>query len=901
MIYNHYLDMIDKKKIKESIFLPKTNFSRYGKPLETQKKILEYWDKIKIYEQIKQKPNKKGRFLFHYGPPFVSGYFHAGHYLSISLKDTIARLYTMLGYEVPIMHGHDCHGLPIELAVQKKIGKEKLQCNSIFDFRKLCRNFAEEISLIHKKSTKNLCVLTGDKFYSTMDKDYVYDVYKCVSDLLLDSKIYLDYKPVAWSIDEQSTVAEIEIKYKEKISKALYIMVPIKESENKKFNDFHIIFWTTTPWTVISNCGVAYNKNIIYKVIIINKHKCLVSEENYMDFYKKIEDIWDIEDTEIIVEGKELENLWVSHPVITDKIVPLLEGSHVTSSTGTGFVHSAPDHGLEDYNLCTLKHGIKTLNYVDEKGYYKENTPIMSGLHIFKDENRILELLKSSMIFYETIEHSYPYSDRSNNPLIYISTPQIFIKLQEANVEEYIDQINWYPQKTINRIRSFVKNREGDWCTSRQRSWGVCLVMFMDKNGQLLKDPKIQKKILEEIKKNGDDHLLDINIVDYFLPEEIRDQYTGIYGIVDVWLESGLSWYAVIKKHFSKEEQETPVIDLILEGSDQHRGWFQSLLTTSVLLNKKIPYKNVITHGFIVDEKGEKLSKSKGNGIGADVLMEKYGVDLFRTWLISSDYQEDIKISENIIENKREILQKIRNVITYLIGATHNLQDKEKEFIITDEFPLEAYILHKCRKLEINIIDLSKNFQIREIFDGIFKFIQELSFFYLDVNKDILYCHSSNHPERQAVRKTLSLILEFLLKCLGPFLPILVEEAALAMNHTSYHIKNFETFNDDYLWEETYTYIDGLYNYLTRVRYLLEEARKNKIINGNNEGIIYIKPYKNKEKELDLITKILMVSKAEFAEEEKIIATKDKKCERCWKYTSLLDNFFCARCHEFFI
>lgn len=891
--------MIDKQKIKDTIFLPKTKFPRRSHPMEIQEAILEYWDRIKIYEQIKKKP-AKSRFLFHYGPPFVSGYFHAGHYLSISLKDTISRFYTMLGYEVPIIHGHDCHGLPIELAMQKKIGAENIKCNSIFEFRKLCRNFAEEFSIIHQESTKKLCVLTGDFFYSTMHKDYVYDIYDCVSKLLLSHQIYLDYKPVAWSIDEQSTVAEIEIKYKEKTSKAIYIMVKIHNNKDVKLDNVYVVFWTTTPWTIISNRAVAYNEDITYRVMIINEQKCLIAEENYVDFYKKIEDIWHVEETNIIVMGNELKGLYVSHPVIMEETVPLLHGDHVSATEGTGFVHSAPDHGPEDYRLCTLKHSIKTVNYVDEKGFYKENTPIMAGLHIFKDENRILELLKPNMIFMETIEHSYPYSDRSHSPLIYISTPQIFIKIHDAHVGKYIDGVNWYPAKSINRIKSFVDNREGDWCTSRQRSWGVCLVMFVNKNGELLKDEYIQNKILEEIKNNGDDHLLDIDIVEHFLPEEIRKEYTGIYGIVDVWLESGLSWYAVVNKYFADANNPDPIIDLILEGSDQHRGWFQSLLTTSVLLRKKAPYKNVITHGFIVDEKGEKLSKSKGNGIGADVLMEKYGVDLFRTWLLSSDYQEDIKISENIIENKKEILQKIRNILTYLMGAIDGITEEEINFKITHEFPLERYVLHKCRELEINIINLGKKFQMRQIFEEIFKFIQELSFFYLDVNKDTLYCSSTKDKNRKALLKSLYLILDFLLKCLAPFLPVLVEEAAMALNCPSYHLQNLYTFDDSYLDKENYLYVDGLYKYLSHARTLLEDARQCKIINSNSEAVIYLKPYMNKPDEINLMEKILMVSKVIFSNEEKVLHTEYKKCERCWKYNSSVIEVFCERCIQFF-
>ena len=827
---------------------------------------MKYWDEIDIYAKIKNKKTNK-RFLFHYGPPFTNNNFHLGHALTITLKDIIARYFTMMNYEVPILQGHDCHGYPIECEVQKIIEKEDKNLYTIQKVRQLCREYSKKWSAIHKQQTKKLGVLTNlhpkinevdkndeithQEFYSTMDKDVELNTYKFFSDLILAGKVYRGMKPVMWSIAEQSTLAEVDVVYKTKKSTSVYVKLKITDTLHKELENCYVVFWTTTPWTIISNLGVAFNKNITYVPLIIDGHKCFVAQNLEMDLIKKWDCTHTVVESDILVKGEVFEGSKVEHPLIEGKKVPLIPSDHVAEESGSGFVHIAPDHGEEDFELGK-KYQLGLCEFVDGSGYYREETPLLSGFHIFKNEAFILDLLLPKLLSKEEIEHSYPFSDRSNSPLIYICTEQIFINLIEAKTDllKTITTVKWFPPKGENRITAFVKNR-GDWCVSRQRVWGNPLLIFVHKTtGEVLKNEKTQQTILAEIKKNGTDHLFEIDW-SVFLEEELKVDYRPVYGILDCWFDSGATFETIIHERYG-----TDVSDLYLEGSDQHRGWFQSSLSLSVLKNKKAPYKNVVTHGFLVDEKGHKISKSKKNGLPLEECLSS-GVDIIRVWVATSDFHEDLKISKSIFEDKIEIYRKVRNILRYLLGATGGMTTEELNYKFQDTDYLEMYILHKAHLLQKSVETHIHEFKVKEVFDEIFKFMQDLSVFYLDIKKDILYCDGVNSRRRQATRKTQHLLLDFLLRLLNPFIPFTVEEVALELGISSYQLQDIFLFPESLGSEEYFDYIQNLRATIPSVKIAIEKARQNKIINSNNEAVLDI-PLFNFQTSLPLDVKKLL-------------------------------------------
>lgn len=892
----------EKKDYKDSIFLPKTNFAMKGNLPDLEKRILNYWDTINIYELIKNKKTNK-RFLFHYGPPFANNNFHLGHGLTITLKDIIARFYTMMDYEVPILQGHDCHGYPIEIEIQKIIEADDKKKYTVEKIRKMCREYAAKWSQTHKEQTKQLGVLTNinpikqedktpaiisEEFYSLMDKQIELDTYKVFSNLIMKGKVYRGMKPVMWSINEQSTLAEVDVSYKNKKSTSVYIKLKIMETPHQNLNESYIIFWTTTPWTIVSNLAVAYNKDLKYSLMYINDEKCYVAKNLEMDLINKWQHLHTINETEITVKGNYFEGSMLEHPLIAEKLVPLIDGEHVDSTSGTGFVHTAPDHGEEDF-LMGKKYNLGLCDYVEGDGYYKDDIPAepLRNKHIFKDENLILDLLLPKTISKETIEHSYAFSDRTNSPLIYLCTEQIFINLEDEkeNLLKSIKTVEWLPEKGENRISAFVKNR-GDWCVSRQRVWGNPLLLFVNiHNGEVLKDQTTQETIFKEIEKNGTDHLFEIDWT-VFLREELKDDYRPVYGILDVWFDSGATFKTVVEKRFGSN-----VADLYLEGSDQHRGWFQSSLAVSQLTEGKAPYKKIITHGFLVDEKGHKISKSKKNGLPLSECLEA-GVDIIRVWVATSDYYEDIRISKEIFQDKIEIYRKIRNVIKYLLGAVHEITEEELNYKMRQEDYLELYILEKAFLLQKSVENLMLKFQVREAFNEIFKFIQDLSNFYLDIKKDILYCDAETSYRRRATRKTQYVLLELLLRLLASFIPFTVEEAALELGKSSYQLNNIFLFEKSLGDEKIYKYIENLREYISLAKIALEEARKNKIINKNNEAILYMPTMTKDISEIKILEEMLMVSKVIENSTIKIEKTSEEKCDRCWTYKGNL----CERC-----
>lgn len=914
--------MPEKKNYKDTIFLPKTTFPMKGNLPELEKRILEYWDQIDIYGLIKKKKTSK-RFLFHMGPPYTNNEFHLGHALTITLKDIIARYFTMMNYEVPILQGHDCHGYSIEMEVIKLIEKENMHSYTPQKIRQLCRAYSQKWSAIHKEQTKSLGVLTNinptiktedkdenttnEEFYSTMDTNVEVQTYKLFSDLILNGHVYRGMRPVMWSINEQSTLAEVDVAYKNKKSTSVYIKLKIQQTPESKLENSYVIFWTTTPWTIISNLAVAFNQNFEYIAININGEKCYVAKNLEIDLIKKWDCLLTVEETDDIVLGSLFENSYVEHPMIEDKIVPLIHSNHVLDTNGSGFVHISPDHGEDDFELGK-KHNLGLCEYVDGDGHYKDNLPIeiLANKHIFKDENLILDILLPKMLSKEIIEHSYPFSDRSNSPLIYRCTEQIFINLTDTkqNLLNAISTVKWYPVKGENRITAFVKNRE-DWCVSRQRIWGNPLLVFVHKEtNDILKDEQTQRTILKEMEKNGTDHLFDLDWT-IFLREELQEHYRPVYGILDVWFDSGSTWETVMNTRYG-----SPVSDLYLEGSDQHRGWFQSSLALSVLKNNQSPYKTVVTHGYVVDEEGHKFSKSKKNGIPL-AECRKDGMDVIRTWVSTCDYYEDIKIGKVIFQSNIETYRKIRNILRYLIGAIEGITDEEINYQLESTDVLEMYVLHKAYILQ-NFVEASmKEYKIKDTFDAVFKFMQDLSIFYLDIKKDILYCESSTSSKRKATRKVQYLLLELLLRLLAPFIPFTIEEVALELGRTSYHLKDIFLFKNTWGNEEIFDYIVTLRQHIIDIKIAIENARALKTINSNNEAIVMMPLMQISNcvniNQIELLEEILMVSKIiENDKNIKIYKTDEVKCDRCWRHKphnktiNLSDNscHLCERCYK---
>lgn len=908
------------KDYKDTLNLPKTIFPMKANLVQREPQILEKWEKEKLYEKILKARENAPVFSFHDGPPYANGHIHLGHALNKILKDILVRSRLFFGKKVYFKPGWDCHGLPIELAVEKEHGKKVYELN-IHEFRKLCREYAEKYINIQREEFKRLGLLGDwDNPYKTMDYSYEADIARCFVKCFEKGYVYKGLKPVQWCIHCQTALAEAEVEYEDHASPSIYVAFPfLTEEENKwpevlKGYDAYAVIWTTTPWTLPANLAIAFHPDFNY-VALLAKDKVYVVSEELRELFEK--------DTKIsgkiigTLKGKELEHLHFSHPFYDRKSLGIL-ASYVTNEQGTGCVHTAPGHGLEDF-ISGLKYGLEILCPVDGKGNFEKELPLFGGMNVFEANPKVIELLKTkkALLSASTVHHSYPHCWRCKNPLIFRATKQWFISLEHNDLRKEslnaIENVEWIPSWGRNRIYSMVENRP-DWCISRQRRWGVAINILSCANcGTFVNDKTFFENVVNEIEKRGAGVWMEGDAA-RFLPEGYSCSKCGgkdfvkEEDILDVWFDSGVSHKAIL----GKTENLPWPSEVYLEGSDQHRGWFHTSLLTSIILEGKAPYKTVITHGFTLDAQGRKMAKSEGNVIAPSEIIKKYGAEILRLWVSMVDYRDDVRLSYDLLNQNAESYMKIRNTIRYLLGNLYDFDPEKDSVKYENMVEIDRFILNLFNRLIPKVKKAYEDYSFHIIHRELLHFCTvTLSAFYLDILKDRLYCCGKKSIERLSAQTTLHIILVGMLKLLAPILPFTAEEAWKCLYGEEKETIHIETFPEKFIEEDTKLIAkwEKLWSIRDVVNKSLEESRQKGEIGKSLEAKVIIQEdgenYDLLCENLKILPEIFIVSQVELLKGEqlvKVIPLKTDKCMRCWNIPVETIDFeeekLCPRCFE---
>ncbi|MBZ7937677.1 isoleucine--tRNA ligase [Campylobacter molothri] len=910
---------------KDTLLLPNTTFSMRANLAEFEPKRFEKWfNENYAYEKMKQnRKDAHDTFTLHDGPPYANGHIHIGHALNKILKETIIKLHYFNGKKIRFTPGWDCHGLPIEQQVEIKLGEKKKNLSKK-EIREFCRKHADEFVNIQREEFKKLGIIADwDKPYLTMKFEFEAAIYRTLCEIAQKGLLCERSKPVFWSWAAKSALAEAEVEYEDKEDYSIFVSFDLDENACKKLgvSKASAVIWTTTPWTLVANQAIALNPNENY---VITKEGFIFASALLKSMIEKGLTKGEIEKE---LNAKEFEKLEAINPLNFRKST-LIMGEHVLMDGGSGLVHTAPGHGEDDYYAC-LKYDIEVLMPVDDGGCYDETLRIKKllpenllnefiGLHIFKANERILELLGKSLLHSSKFIHSYPFCWRTHKPVIYRATKQWFILMDEALLEgktlrecakEQILKTKFYPQSGIKRIGSMVENRP-DWCISRQRDWGTPIAFFRDKTTkEVIFDTELFDFIANIFEKHGADAWWEFEIKD-LIPENSKynpENLEKVYDILDVWFDSGSTWNAVLNSGIYDAGEKRA--NMYLEGSDQHRGWFQSSLLIGTAVKQMAPYENILTHGFTTDEKGQKMSKSKGNVIAPEYVAKTYGVEILRLWILLSDYSSDLKISDNILKQVSEQYRKIRNTIRFLLANINDLQNLE----INDFSFIDKWILTRATHVFKNVKENFLAYEFAKGFNLLLNFLSaDLSGIYLDISKDRLYCDAKNSDRRKSAQVAMALITKELLNLLAPTLTYSVDEA---LEHANDLIKDNVTDVFDLSLKEKFEYdfnIDDKFLLNVREKFFekIDALKKDKSIKSTLELNLITDSKRFEFIPKDELNDWFMVSDfkdssgeilCEFeieGEKFKIIKAMLHKCPRCWKLESLKEEKLCVRCGE---
>ena len=916
-------------EIKDSILLPKTEFSMKADLPKKEPAILDSWQKNNLYDSLRKDSKDKEKFILHDGPPYANGHLHMGHALNKILKDIIVKYQQLLNKNSIYVPGWDCHGLPIEWKIEEEYRAKKKNKDDVpvLEFRKQCRDFANKWIDIQKKEFQRLGVIGDwDNPYTTMHYHAEAQIVRELGKFLENGGIYKGHRPVLWSVVEKTALADAEVEYQDHKSTTIYTCFPIEKSSEPKFSDHSIVIWTTTPWTIPGNRALAVHEDIDYQSLTINKNdanqKVIIAKDLIENFIQENEISEHTLNFEI--KGKELIGLNCKHPLFDsgyDFTVPVLHGDFVTTEQGTGIVHICPVHGMDDF-LLGKQHNLELPMTIDEGGIYYEHIPVFAGKHIFKVDQDVCDEINkcNNLISQGVLIHSYPHSWRSKAPLVYKNTSQWFISMEKNELREKaleaIDQTDFFPKQGQNRLRSMIQDRP-DWCVSRQRVWGVPLPIFVNKKtGEPLRDNKVIERIASIYEQEGGDAWFNSEASRFLSPDYDSNEFEQVKDVVEVWFDSGSTHSYVLE---TREDLQWPA-SMYLEGSDQHRGWFHSSLLESCGTRGRAPFESILSHGFVVDGKGRKMSKSIGNVISPDEIINKYGADILRIWVVASDYSEDLKIDNQIINYQIDSYRKIRNTIRFLLGNLNNFSVNDA--VQLEQMPdLEKYILNKVSQMNTELKSLVQKHDYHGIFVKLLNFCTlDLSAFYFDIRKDSLYCDGKDSLKRRSVSTCLHILFDFLSKWFSPIISFTSEEA-----WQSRHKDNSTSILSQIITEKDFTYsysnLEKSFDELKRVRKsvtaALEIKRNEKLIGSSLQAkaIIYI-PSEIKQilSTLDL-AEMCIVSGVEIKdiaektpssmnfEEEDIFVdislAEGDKCQRCWTILpEVKDNqdHLCSRC-----
>jgi len=816
----------------------------------------------------------------------------------------------MDGKDSVYVPGWDCHGLPIEWKIEEQYKKNKKNKNEvpITEFRKECREFANKWIVVHKEQFKRLGVL-GDweNYYSTMSFDAEAQIVRELGKFLKEGSLYKGYKPVLWSTVEKTALSDAEVEYMDHTSDTIYTSFVVKKSNLKELNDCEIIIWTTTPWTIPANKALAYNQNLKYLILQLQdnndfKNKKIVIAKDLLESVVKdcnIENYKTIKE----IKGKDFLGTICQHPFFSigyEYDIPMLEAKFVTTEQGTGIVHCAPSHGPDDFNLC-LNNGMQALETVDDDGKYTKHIPVFEGTHIFKANPIVIEKLKElgKLLANGKLNHSYPHSWRSKAPLVHRATQQWFISMESHGLRKKalkaIEDTKFYPSKGKERLKSMIETRP-DWCVSRQRVWGVPLPIFISKKtNEVLIDDEVFNNIAKIYEKEGSDCWFSDDPQRFLGKKYNTNNYEKLSDIVEVWFDSGSTHSYVLE---TRKDLKWPA-SMYLEGSDQHRGWFHSSLLESCGTRGRAPFETILSHGFVVDGKGLKMSKSLGNIIAPEDILKKYGADILRVWVAAADYSEDLRIDNSILEQNAESYRKIRNTFRYILGNLNdNFTEIDFEKINPSKLPeLEQYMLHKIYLLSEAFKKNFNSYTFHNLYKELLNFCTvDLSAFYFDIRKDTLYCDTINSDKRKDCIKLLNIILKSLLTWFAPILSFTTEEIFMLINkeeNKSIHLKKFVNIPKSWKNEK----LSERWKKLIKIRdysnISIENKRAEKIIGSSLEAAIKIKL----KKELYMLAKnfdfaeLCITSGAELVCDDNIIEevlvetskAEGKKCDVCWK------------------
>ena len=777
---------------RPTVFLPKTEFAMRAKLPEREPAILERWQREDLHARLREAAKGREKFILHDGPPYANGHLHIGHALNKILKDVINRSQQMLGRDANYVPGWDCHGLPIEWTIEEKYRKEGRDKEQVplLEFRRECRDFAAHWIEIQSEEFQRLGVIGNwQSPYTTMSFAAEAQIVRELGKFLLNGGLYLGAKPVMWSVVEKTALAEAEVEYHDHTSTTIHVRFPVTVASQPVLAGASVLIWTTTPWTIPGNRAVAYGEGIDYAVVEVTEtaedslavvgEKVVLAAELCQAVFAEA----GITGSKTIatVAGGALAGTICRHPFNGkgyDFEVPLLPGDHVTIEQGTGFVHTAPGHGVEDFEVGRA-HGIDVPRTVDDGGLFYDHVPLFAGQHVYKADGAVADALTDAgaLLARGRLVHSYPHSWRSKKPLIYRTTPQWFIGMAQNGLREKalaaIAETAFYPESGRTRLHGMIATRP-DWCVSRQRAWGVPITVFVDKKtGEPLRDPAVLDRIVAAVEAEGADAWFESPPERFLGGDYDPADYEQVSDILDVWFDSGSSHSFTLE---AREDLEWPA-SLYLEGSDQHRGWFHSSLLESCGTRGRAPYKAVLTHGFVLDEQGRKMSKSLGNVTAPQEVIAKYGADILRLWVVASDYSEDLRIGSHIIEQNVEAYRRIRNTLRYMLGNLAGFEDAER--VAPEAMPeLERWVLHRLWELNRLVRHSLETYDFHALFTALHNFCaSELSAFYFDIRKDTLYCARLDDPARRAARTVLDSVFSCLSAWLAPILCFTAEEA----------------------------------------------------------------------------------------------------------------------------
>ncbi|HAH21084.1 MAG: isoleucine--tRNA ligase [Omnitrophica WOR_2 bacterium GWF2_43_52] len=889
---------------KTTLNLPSTDFPmKAGLPLN-EPKTLRFWQEEDIYGEIRKKYSGKPKYILHDGPPYANGSIHIGHALNKILKDMIVRCKTMQGFDAPYVPGWDCHGLPVEHQLFKELKITKEQISQI-EFRKKAYAYAMRFVTIQKEEFMRLGIF-GDwnNPYLTLDKRYEYEIVRALGELVRNGFICRGLKPVNWCSTCETALAEAEVEYEDKASPSIYVKFKIIDGSLFP-KDSSLVIWTTTPWTLYANVAVAAHCNVQYVVVETGKGNLVIAKNLLRNALKDMELSENDSTCLKTISGRELEGVLYQHPFLEDTITrKVILADYVSQDEGTGLVHIAPGHGMEDY-VAGLRYGLDILMPVDKQGKFDQTVKDFSGLHVFSANKAIIEKLEGlkCLLFYGQKQHSYPHCWRCKSPVLFRATKQWFLglehkELRKAIVKAIEKDICFIPESGRGRIKAMVELRP-DWCLSRQRYWGVPIpALHCTQCNEEILDAGVIANFAQRVLSEGTQAWFKEDAA-VFIPEKFmcphckNTAFRRGEDILDVWFDSGVSHRAVLMA----DTQLAFPASLYVEGSDQHRGWFQASLIASMAIEGKSPFKAVLTHGFVVDGEGKKMSKSMGNVVSPEEVIREYGADILRLWTASSNYSEDVRISKDILSRLSDAYRKIRNTVRFLLGNLSDFSPEKDAIEYTQMLEVDRYILSCAYSLLEKVTKYYEAFEFYKVYQEIYQFcIVQMSNFYLDIIKDRMYTFKKDGLERRSAQTVMHDILVILVKIIAPIVPFTAEEiwrhVAVEDKEKSVHCARWPEKKSKYIDDELQNKWYNLLQFRNKVLKAVEEKRVSAEIGSSLEASLAIGITKENSYLKELLyslPEVFIVSAVSLEDAQepfiRVLKAKGTKCSRCWNYS----------------